>query len=158
LEKKFVLTLQLLKTKKKMRFVFFVLIIVLFACNRNGNSGGTEFKNTDSINGPVLYVKNVSVDLGTIIQGERKKCTFSIENRGKSDLIIRSVSAGCGCTSTDWDPAPIKPRKKSVIDVEFNSGGRTGKQVKKVYVNSNAQEQDVVLTFTCEIVLPNKSE
>ena len=129
----------------------------MFACNHN-NSEEAEYKEIDSINGPVLYVQKQLVDLGKIMQGDRVKCVFDIENHGKSDLLIKSVSAGCGCTSTDWDPAPIKPGEKSKIEIEFNSSGKSGKQTKKVFVNSNAHKQDAVLTFTCEVEIPNKTE
>jgi hypothetical protein len=141
------------------RFVFIIFICFFIACS-SGNSKKIESQNIayDSINGPIMHFYSDTMYLGIIKEGDKVDCKFRFKNEGKSNLIVMSVSAGCGCTSTKWDTEPIKPGKESEIKVVFNSKGKIGKQIKSVYVTSNAQKDDKVLKFTCEVVSPNKSQ
>lgn len=139
-------------------FIIF-LVISCFACGRNTNNqaNNTTANSFDSINPPVIHFYSDTLNLGDIKEGEKLNCTFRFKNEGKSDLVITYVTAGCGCTSTEWDHEPIKPGKESEIKIVFNSKGRSGKQVKSVFVNSNAQKEEKVLKFTCFVISSNKS-
>lgn len=140
------------------RIVFLISIILVLACNRNSNhpvnAAAVAF---DSINPPIMHFYTDTQNLGDIKEGAKVNCTFRFKNTGKSDLIITYVSAGCGCTSTDWEHEPIQPGKESEIKVVFNSKGKSGKQVKSVFVNSNADKKETILKFSCFVVSSNKS-
>ena len=91
-------------------------------------------------------------DFGVIIQGERVSHTFVFKNVGRSNLIISSVTASCGCTVSKYDAQPIAPGKEGKIEVIFDSSGRSGIQNKTVTVLANTQPNRVELHFTAEVV------
>ena len=62
-------------------------------------------------------------DFGTIKQGEVVEGTFLVSNKGKTDLIITSAKASCGCTVPEWPKDPIKPGESSEIKFKFDSKG-----------------------------------
>lgn len=136
------------------KYLFFLLLFFI-ACKQSPRVNEEDLVDSD---GSVLYFFKQKIDLGQIVQGERVKAHFKLQNRGKKDLLIHYVSASCGCTATSWETKPIKPNEMSEIEITFNSTGRHGKQVKEVYVSANANKNEKVLQFTCEVVLPNKSE
>lgn len=139
------------------RLLFLILFLGFVSCNQQGNgvSGNHNEVDYDTINGPYLYFFTDTLNLGVVKQGEKVNCVFKLENKGKSDLIIFAVHAGCGCTSTEWKPEPIKPGEQSEIKVVFNSAGRSGHQVKSITVKSNAQAEEKKLKFTCDVVNSN---
>ena len=59
-------------------------------------------------NGPKIEFKETEYDFGTVMQGERLSHTFVFTNTGKSDLIISSAHASCGCTTSTPPKAPIR--------------------------------------------------
>jgi hypothetical protein len=143
--------------KIMIRFIIIGLLVFIVACSPKGgnNVSQNEEINYDTINGPYLYFYSDTQDLGTVKQGDKVNCTFKLKNAGKSDLVIFAVTAGCGCTNTEWEPKPIKPGNESEIKIVFNSAGRKGKQSKTVFVRSNASDKEKALKFSCEVVIPN---
>ncbi|NSW45160.1 MAG: DUF1573 domain-containing protein [Bacteroidales bacterium] len=103
---------------------------------------------------PKFQWKEMVHDFGVIVQGERVSYTFTFKNVGKSNLIISSVHASCGCTVPKYDSAPIAPGKEGKIEVVFDSSGRSGMQNKTVTVLANTQPSAVELHFTAEVVVP----
>ncbi|MFB1003804.1 MAG: DUF1573 domain-containing protein, partial [Bacteroidia bacterium] len=71
-------------------------------------------------------------DFGTITEGERVEHTFKFVNDGKSDLVISSATASCGCTIPNWPKEPIAPGEESEIKVEFNSTGKSDMVTKDI--------------------------
>jgi hypothetical protein len=100
----------------------------------NDNSNQASFKfNEEEFN------------FGTIKQGESIQHDFEFTNTGKAPLIITNASGSCGCTVPEWPKEPIAPGAKSVIKVTFNSAGKQGVQDKTVTLQSNAQQNPMVL-------------
>lgn len=134
-----------------------LLLFVAFACKSNTTTNDSVKEEVDE-NGPVLYFINDNIDLGKIKQGDIVKAKFRLQNKGKKDLLIHYVSASCGCTATHWETKPIKPNVVSDIEITYNSTNKQGKQVKEVYVSSNAGKEEKVLKFTCEVLKPNHTD
>jgi len=72
-----------------------------------------------------------------IKQGENVEHIFTITNSGKSDLIIRKVSASCGCTAISPMEDVISAGNSTTMKVVFNSAGKLGKQNKTITIISN---------------------
>ncbi|MDP4207763.1 MAG: DUF1573 domain-containing protein [Bacteroidota bacterium] len=133
------------------------LLVVLFSCQGRPSSGSSsQTAENDSIK-PYMYFNEEAHNLGKVIQGEKVSYAFIVENRGKSALQLKSVTASCGCTVAKYDEKPIAPGKSSPIEVVFNSAGKLGQQTKTVTVVSNAEPSTKILTINCEVVLPNKN-
>ncbi|MBI5540935.1 MAG: DUF1573 domain-containing protein [Bacteroidia bacterium] len=141
-------------------------IVMLFACN----SSNDNTVNSDLINNPITasgnngdtsllpkFKWNEQVhDFGVIIQGEKVAYTYNFTNVGKSNLIISSVHASCGCTVPKYDTDPIAPGKTGKIEVVFDSSDRNGMQNKTLTVLANTQPNTVELHFSAEVVEPEK--
>ena len=95
------------------------------------------------------------VDFGDISQGESVKKRFEFKNVGNSDLIISNASGSCGCTVPSWPRQPIRPGQKGVIDVEFNSEGKSGRQHKTVTLIANTVPNKKTLALKGNVIAPN---
>lgn len=106
---------------------------------------------------PFMYFKEDFHDFGKITQGEKVSYIFTLENRGKNDLVLNYVNASCGCTVAKWDEKPIPYHKSTNIEVIFNSEGKIGSQTKTVSIKSNAIPDSKTLTLRCEVISPNNN-
>ncbi|MGE5806511.1 MAG: DUF1573 domain-containing protein [Ignavibacteria bacterium] len=87
--------------------------------------------------GPKISLQQIEYDFGTVEQGTIVKHSFIITNNGGDVLIIKDISASCGCTAANPDKRELNPGESTNINVEFNTNGRSGKQRKAVYVETN---------------------
>jgi hypothetical protein len=133
----------------KYKALIFGIIISLIACNSQNK------KVPENNSGAYMYFQEDTYNAGKINEGEVIKHVFTLENRGKADLVIKSAVGSCGCTVAKYEEKPIAPGKSTPIEVVFNSSNKKGTQVKTVTLKSNATPQTKVLTLECE-VLPNK--
>lgn len=103
---------------------------------------------------PSIEFADKTFNLGTIKQGVTLDHEFKFVNKGKSDLIIRKVTASCGCTAVMPTDKVIAPGKEGTIKVSFNSAGKTGAQNKTVTVITNdPQKSREILWIKGDIVL-----
>lgn len=139
-----------------MKTVSFFVFIILIACTPHAEkqaSSGITSAGKD-VSAPFMYFKEDKFDAGTINQGVKVHHTFLLENKGKTDLILESVTASCGCTIAKWNKKPIAPGKSAEIEVIFNSDNKIGSQHKNITVKSNAVPDTKVLSLKCEVVIP----
>jgi len=94
--------------------------------------------------GPKIVFQQNEYDFGTVAQGEKVKYSFVVTNAGYDLLVIENVHASCGCTAALPDKTELAPGESTNIKVEFNTTGRTGKQVKHITVRSNDEENSEV--------------
>ena len=137
--------------------------LLLGACNNNKGEVGTEGMNAAAVdanataaplvdnpnvtgdmaapnpNAPVMTFAVADHEFGDIAPGSVVKHTFEFTNTGKSPLIIENATASCGCTTPNWTKEPIQPGGKGMIDVQFDSHGKTGMQNKEVAIQANTQ-------------------
>lgn len=85
-------------------------------------------------------------DFGRVESGPKYKTSFKFINTGKEDLIISNAKASCGCTVPSYSAEPVKPGQSGQIDVEFDSQGRAGEQLKLIAITSNTNPKENVLT------------
>ena len=50
---------------------------------------------------PELVVTQRKIELGTVLEGDKVKLSWLLENRGTADLVIEKVKPACGCTAVD---------------------------------------------------------
>lgn len=103
---------------------------------------------------PVFKLASNTVDFGQIKQNESADVEFVFTNEGKSDLIIRHVKAGCGCTALMPTENVIKPGAKGSIKAKFNSGGYKGSIYKNIFVYTNdPKSSEVMLMIKGEVLV-----
>jgi hypothetical protein len=74
---------------------------------------------------------------GEVLEGQSVEYRFTLKNEGKSDLLIESVKASCGCTAVEPTEKTLKPGQSTQITARFDSRGRTGFQHKTITVETN---------------------
>lgn len=72
------------------------------------------------------------VDAGKVIKRD-----FAFTNTGAVPLLIADVRSTCGCTVADYPEEPILPGGKGVIEVEFDTKHKYGRQRKPVTIIAN---------------------
>ena len=100
--------------------------------------------------GPTTSIafEETDFDFGTVDDGEKVRHTYKFKNTGNEPLIISSAKGSCGCTVPKWSSDPIAPGQTGVIDVEFDSKGKPGKQTKRVTVTANTVPAQTFLNIT----------
>ena len=94
--------------------------------------------------GPKIEFKELEYDFGELKQGEIATHIFEFQNIGDEKLTIENVKASWGCTATNLSVRDLDPKQNGKIKTSFNTKGRSGKQLKTIYVNSNDKENAVV--------------
>lgn len=97
----------------------------------------SQLSDADLANAPHIEYNSRAFDFKEIAAGKKVDYTFVIRNTGKKELIIRSVTASCGCTTGLPDSNIIKPGSSTNMKVTFDSEGKTGMQNKIITVISN---------------------
>jgi hypothetical protein len=138
------------------KILLFFLTITAFATLACGNKSNKS--SGDQVTG---YAQNKNVEIifneyahafGKVAEGEKVAYTFSYENKGTEDLVIKSAITTCGCTVPEYDTRPVPPGGKGTLDVVFDTTGRSGMQTKTITVRSNASVPEVILKITAEVV------
>ncbi len=103
-------------------------------------------------NAPVVSFDKKEAGFGTIASGSKVDCHFSIKNNGKSNLIIRKIKAGCGCTTVNIGETSLAPGHASTIQATFDSSGRSGRQYKTITVITNdPKTPEEILTISGDV-------
>jgi hypothetical protein len=72
-------------------------------------------------NDSLLRFKTPVIDLGRLKVGQTKNVTFDFTNESPNPAVLTRVVTTCGCTSADYEKAPIMPGKGSKIKVGFEA-------------------------------------
>ncbi|MFC2175783.1 DUF1573 domain-containing protein [Bacteroidota bacterium] len=152
---------------KKVIFVFSA-VVFLYACGEKpaateenistevvSNPATAEAEGVDeNVVIPEFTFEKETHDFGKIIQGEKVSYSFKFKNTGAGDLIITSASGSCGCTVPSYPVEPIASGAEGVIDVVFNSDGKSGQQNKKVTLVANTVPNTKVLAINGFVEVP----
>ena len=94
---------------------------------------------------PHIQFEKEAYRFDSIATGSKVVYDFIFSNMGRSDLIIRNVKAGCGCTATNPEKTLLKPGESSKIGIIFDTSGRTGHQQKSITVIANDPKKPVTM-------------
>lgn len=100
---------------------------------------------------PVMTFEQTTYDFGDVVEGERLSYAFKFKNTGKSNLIVYSSEATCGCTTSTPPKAPIRPGDSGEIVVTFDSKGQKGNVTKRVLVGANTYPAETILTIKANV-------
>jgi len=150
---------------KKLLFPAFALL--LFSCGPKEDDKVTSalVNVTETANGsvdksklPIIKFAESEFNFGKIIQGEKVSHTFTFTNEGKSNLIVASAKASCGCTVAEPPKDPIAPGATGKIEVVFDSNGKSGNVSKSITVLTNCEPNTVILVIGGEVIVPAGTE
>ncbi|MCU0458529.1 MAG: DUF1573 domain-containing protein [Bacteroidales bacterium] len=131
------------------------MVLLTGACGRN-TAGAVKDNLTDTTGTALLTFRTTDHEFGKVKAGEKVGCIFSFSNTGDADLVITSASASCGCTVPRFDKKPVAPGGSGTIEVVFDTSGREGVQTKTVVVQSNAENNLVILRIIAEVTKSDK--
>ena len=120
------------------------------SCGRSTQGAGKNAP-ADTTGTAVLTFSTPEHDFGKVKAGEKVGCIFSYTNTGDADLVIASASASCGCTVPKFDKKPVPAGGSGTIEVVFDTSGREGVQAKTVVVQSNAENNIVILRIIADV-------
>lgn len=130
-------------------------VLLTGSCARN-TPGAVKDMMSDTTGTALLTFRATDHDFGKVKAGEKVGCIFSYTNTGDADLVISSASASCGCTVPRFDKKPVPPGGTGTIEVIFDTSGREGVQTKTVVVQSNAENNLVILRIIAEVTNKDK--
>jgi hypothetical protein len=129
--------------------VFIVLIIGLFSCTGKKpdvkTESNREISKTEQLSDMVFDTE--MHDFGKVKSGEILAYSFVFSNKGENGLTIKKAEADCGCLKAKIPKETVKPGEKGIIEVEFNSAGLFGKQLKTIEIQSNSKEPKHLIIF-----------
>lgn len=142
--------------------IYLGLTVIFFLSGFSGCGTSTEKnkKNVDNereifldnTTGPVIEFVSQEHNFGKVNEGEKLGWYFKYKNVGDSELIITKSHASCGCTVPNYSKEPLPSGKEGFIRVVFDTSGRAGIQTKNITIESNAQNNVVILKIIAEIV------
>lgn len=66
---------------------------------------------------------------------------FRFTNAGKQDVTIKRIRTSCGCTQAKTDHEVYAPGAKGTLSVTFRFEGRTGQQMKTIFVTTDDPDE-----------------
>jgi hypothetical protein len=87
--------------------------------------------------GPVLQIKEPTIDLGRFRNGELIERRVSLVNTGKKELQIKALLGNCPCVTADAEKTSIRPGDSTYLKISFRPQSRSGTQMKAITVYSN---------------------
>ncbi len=147
-----------------MAFALLVVLSVATSCKSKSDSQGQV--STDLVNNPasasgietesavpVMTLEKEEHAFGKIAEGEKISYAFKFKNTGTADLVISDAKGSCGCTVPEWTKDPVAPGASGVVNVTFDSRGKSGMQHKTITLITNAIPNTKVLTISGEVVV-----
>lgn len=114
------------------------------------NNETPEQPNPD--NTTIQWLDSTFIDLGKKPEGKEMMISFRFKNTGDKPLVIKDVTASCGCTVPEKPEKPFAPGEEGVIKAKFNGIG-SGEVRKDVHVTANTNPSSAhTLTFRTELV------
>ena len=86
-------------------------------------------------------------DFGKLKMGEIVVYSFQFTNTGEYDLWINKVESDCACIQVKLPEEPLKKGKKGIIEVEFDTSGMFGKNLKPIEIHANCKEPKHLVIF-----------
>lgn len=78
------------------------------------------------LNAPQVSFDDTEFNYGTITDGDIVEHTFTVTNKGNSDLYIRKIETGCGCTVATPEKGVLAAGESTTIKAVFNSAHKEG--------------------------------
>lgn len=149
---------------KALYMIFASAMLLGTSCKEESKEISTnDITNTQTADGstkgslPNMKFEDETHDFGRITQGEKVSYAFKFKNTGSSNLIISSASGSCGCTIPEYPKKPINPGEEAVINVVFNSEGKSGMSDKSVTLVTNCEPSTKILYIKANIIVPTNT-
>ncbi len=124
-------------------YTIIISLLLFVACSPKKEKQGSE---------KAAGITSISFDeamhnFGQLQAGEIVVYTFAFTNSGEHNLIIEDAETDCGCVHVNFPEHAVKPGEKGRIEVEFDSSGLIGRQLKTIEIRANCKEPKQLVIF-----------
>jgi hypothetical protein len=124
-----------------MKFLIYIIIILLFACSSSKNDSSFTKIKFDKLN---FNFNKISIN-------DSVECSFRFANVGDTVLVIYKVKPSCGCTVPEWTTDHIKKGQNGIIKVKYCS--KYPKEFSEgVLVYYNGKDSPIALIIHGEVI------
>ncbi len=127
--------------------IYFLIGIIIFCFSCAEKKQQQESGNKTAKGTPEIKFDEEMHDFGKLTAGETAVFSFVYTNTGNSDLIVENAESDCGCVRVYFSKSSVKPNEKGKIEVEFDSSGLFGRQLKTIEIQSNCKETKQLVIF-----------
>lgn len=99
-----------------------------------------------------IEFEETEFDFGTVTTGDKVNYVYKFTNTGDKPLLITKAKGSCGCTVPEWPKDPIMPGEEGIIEVQFDTKGKSGMQSKRVTITANTDPALTFLTIKGEVI------
>lgn len=124
-------------------FVLIITVFVLISCNEK-KSDRKVLKSGETTE---ISFDDEMHDFGRLTSGEIVVYTFVFTNTGENDFIIENTETDCECVNVNFSKNPVKPKNRGKIEIEFDTSGLIGRQLKTIEIHSNCKEPKHLIIF-----------
>jgi hypothetical protein len=86
---------------------------------------------------PTLLISNYAIDFARVRKGAKVENAIPFQNKGKTNLEIRSIQSNCTCVIATTDKKTLKPGETAQFQINLITEGRMGTQNKAITIYSN---------------------
>ncbi len=127
-----------------MKNTIIILTIALLAAscgNRRVSTAETAAvtvsRNVIELNASRALTGRDTIDLGRLAEGEVVEYQLGVHNTDSTAMVILDVGTTCGCTTLDYDTAPIVPGDTARVTLQYDSSGQSGSQLKLIRLTTS---------------------
>jgi hypothetical protein len=128
----------------------FIFLLMLLAC-RQQNQTNNE---TAVSNMQISEDKTVDFEFteethnfGNLAAGQIVAYTFEFENTGTENIYIHSAETDCSCIKALYSEKPVVPGSSGFVEVELNTAGLNGRQLKIIEIHANTKKLKQLVIF-----------
>jgi hypothetical protein len=123
---------------------------MLFACQQRNQTNNEN----DALNMQIIEDKLVDFEFteethnfGNLTAGQIVVYTFEFKNMGTESIYIHSAETDCNCIKALYSEKPVLPGSSGFIEVEFNTAGLNGRQLKIIEIHANTKKPKQLVIF-----------
>lgn len=103
---------------------------------------------------PQMKFVEDTYDFGKVKQNDVVEHTFEFFNAGGDTLKILDISTSCGCSVGKLSKREFAAGEKGTIDVRFDTRGKLGNQVQRIYIRTNEPDNPTkVITIKAQVYI-----
>ncbi len=88
---------------------------------------------------PTMDFEDTVRNFGMLEEGMKATYGFEFVNNGKTPLIVSAAKGSCGCAVAEYPRDPVQPNGSGIIQVVFDTDGKTGHQEKSIAITTNSK-------------------
>lgn len=90
--------------------------------------------------GKMRIIEGAESNFGELQEGQKWSTQIKWQNISSEPLVVTRVTTGCSCVRAEYSRQTVAPKQTASVQVTFNSLGRVGGVMQRVYIYTNLSE------------------